>query len=181
MPELTTLRRTPITLAAATALAAASCSSEKSDDETTTTAPTSSSTVESTTSEVSTTPSESTEAEPAPTLTDPEPEAAPVVEPEPEVPVEQVPEQAPASASAPAYGVPCSEAQISQPATGADGTPLVCVGMGGTASPSWVYGPEAQGPGTATSGGACAEGEAGGQDEQGRMMMCLNGEWVYGP
>lgn len=93
-------------------------------------------------------------------------------------------EQAPAAeapASAPAYGVPCSESQISQPATGADGTPLVCVGMGGTASPSWVYGPEAQGPGTATDGGACVEGEEGGQDEAGRMMMCLNGEWVYGP
>lgn len=95
-----------------------------------------------------------------------------------------VPDDSPAydvPASAPAYGVPCSASQVLQPSTGADGTPLVCVGMGGDNGQLWVYGPEAQGAGTASDGAVCAEGEAGGQDEEGRMMMCSQGQWVYGP
>lgn len=84
-------------------------------------------------------------------------------------------------ASAPAYGVPCSSSQLLQPATGADGTPLVCVGMGADAPATWVYGPEASGVGTASDGAACTEGESGGQDDEGRMMMCSQGQWVYGP
>lgn len=84
------------------------------------------------------------------------------------------------AATAPAYGAPCAASQASQPGTAADGTPLVCVGMGNGGF-SWVYGPSPQGAGTASDGGVCTEGESGGQDEQGRMMMCVNGEWVYGP
>lgn len=84
-------------------------------------------------------------------------------------------------ASAPAYGATCAESQILQPATGSDGSSLVYAGMGANASPTWVYGPESQGAGTATGGAACTEGEEGGQDEAGRLLMCSNGEWVYGP
>lgn len=179
MTKQTGLRRTLIALAAIGTLAVVGCSTDRPDDETTTSVATSSSEAASTTSKESSVPSEATEAEPAPTMPDEEPEAAPDVE----APVEQVPEQAPAPApaSAPAYGVPCSESQLLQPATGADGTSLVCVGMGANAGPVWVYGPEGQGAGTAVADTECADGESGGQDEAGRMMMCSNGTWIYGP
>lgn len=122
---------------------------------------------------------------PSTTAREPEPTDAPdaaAVEPEADAYTpEAVPEMQEVPASAPAYGVPCSTSQLLQPATGADGTPLVCVGMGANAPARWVYGPEASGVGTASDGAACTEGEAGGQDESGRMMMCDNGQWVYGP
>ena len=69
---------------------------------------------------------------------------------------------------------------VALPGTAADGTPLVCVNMGASGF-SWVSGPSPQGVGTASDGGSCVDGDVGGQDEQGRMMMCVNGEWVYGP
>lgn len=123
---------------------------------------------------------------PSPTLSpnpnlnpDPSPEAGgpEITTDAPPAPAEvDVPE-----AAAPAYGEACSESQILQPTTGVDGTTLVCVGMGGAGGPTWVYGPEGQGTGTAAEGAACTEGEEGGQDAAGRMMMCMNGEWFYGP
>ena len=41
------------------------------------------------------------------------------------------------------------------------------------------YGPRPLGIGTAHEGGYCTVN--GGQDDQGRMMMCLDNEWIYGP
>lgn len=84
------------------------------------------------------------------------------------------------AASSPAYGSPCSPSQVNQPGTAADGTPLVCVGTG-AGNHAWVHGPEPRGVGTASDGGECVDGETGGQDDQGRMMMCVDGRWVYGP
>lgn len=84
------------------------------------------------------------------------------------------------AATSPALGAPCAASQANQPGTAADGTPLVCVNMGASGF-SWVSGPSPQGVGTASDGGSCVDGDVGGQDEQGRMMMCVNGEWVYGP
>lgn len=117
-----------------------------------------------------TTPSSPAEA-PQETVADRQPtQPAPQPEPQP----------APAPAAAPAYGAPCSAAQALQPAVSASGDTLVCVGMGNGLY-TWVYGPSGQGAGTASAGGACVDGEQGGQDAQGRMMMCINGEWIYGP
>ncbi|WP_192497478.1 hypothetical protein [Corynebacterium sp. 321] len=45
----------------------------------------------------------------------------------------------------------------------------------------WVHGTKPAGVGTASSGAACTEEEIGGQDDEGRMMMCIDGQWVYGP
>lgn len=122
---------------------------------------------------------------PSTSAKEPEPTDAPdaaAVEQEADVYTpEAVPEVQEVPASAPAYGVPCSTSQLLQPATGADGTPLVCVSMGANAPARWVYGPQASGVGTASDGAACIEGEASGQDEVGRMMMCVGGQWVYGP
>ncbi len=82
--------------------------------------------------------------------------------------------------TAPSYMAPCAPSQLNQPAQASDGTWLVCTSMG-AAGQSWVYGPAPQGAGTASDGAVCTDGESGGQDEQGRMMMCVNGQWVYGP
>lgn len=85
---------------------------------------------------------------------------------------------APVSGS-PAYGNPCSPSQALQPAVGADGTNLVCV-LHTPTEGNWVYGPAPSGE-TVSSGQECTEGEQGGQDEQDRLLMCVNGNWVYGP
>ncbi|MDO5669409.1 MAG: hypothetical protein Q4G50_05350 [Corynebacterium sp.] len=114
-------------------------------------------------------------------IADPTTPAAPAEEPQEIRPVPQSePAPAPAPASAPANGAPCSAAQALQPVVSASGENLVCVGMGNGLY-TWVLGPPAQGAGTASPGGACVDGEHGGQDSQGRMMMCINGEWIYGP
>lgn len=87
-------------------------------------------------------------------------------------------EAAPVS-GAPSYGNPCSASQALQPAVGADGTNLVCVLRTPTQG-NWVYGPAPSGE-IVTDGQECIEGEEGGQDEQGRLLMCVSGQWVYGP
>lgn len=84
------------------------------------------------------------------------------------------------AATSPVLGAPCAASQANQPGTAANGTPLVCVNMGASGF-SWVNGPSPQGIGTASDGGECVNGDVGGQDDQGRMMMCVNGQWVYGP
>lgn len=88
-------------------------------------------------------------------------------------------EQAQAN-TAPALGATCGTAQILQPAVTADGTNVVCVGMGANAPARWVQGPAPSGQ-TVDDGQTCSEGEEGGQDAQGRMLMCVGGQWVYGP
>ncbi|MDN6241626.1 hypothetical protein [Corynebacterium variabile] len=153
---------------------AAGCTSDDSGDagESTTTTPTTT-----TTSAASTSSSAVDEPDPTDALDNP---VESEVEEELYTPA-PVPEVQDVPASAPAYGVPCSAAQVGMPATGADGTSLVCVGMGANAPATWVYGPEPAGVGTASDGGGCTEGEAGGQDNSGHMMMCVGGQWVYGP
>lgn len=84
------------------------------------------------------------------------------------------------AASSPAYGASCSAGQAGMPATGPDGSNLVCTGMGASGF-SWVYGPAPRGAGTAELGGSCTEGEQGGQDAQGRLLLCSNGQWYSGP
>ncbi|QCB27377.1 hypothetical protein [Corynebacterium endometrii] len=86
----------------------------------------------------------------------------------------------PAPRPAPRYGAACTAAQALLPARGADGKWLTCVNMG-QGELRWVYGPTPQGVGTATPGGYCSPGEQGGQDSRGRLMMCINEAWVYGP
>lgn len=84
------------------------------------------------------------------------------------------------AASAPSRGAACSASQIGQSGTGPDGAPLVCVGMGGGNPARWVDGPAPSGE-TVSDGQECVDGDSGGQDSQGRMMMCVGGTWVYGP
>lgn len=95
-------------------------------------------------------------------------------------PVEPPAPEAPTAPAAPVYGAPCTEAQLLQPAVDPSGADLACIASGGP--PTWVYSAGSpQGSGTANPGGACEGDEVGGQDEAGRMMMCINGEWIYGP
>lgn len=102
---------------------------------------------------------------------------APAAQAEPQDSQQQ--EQAQAN-TAPALGATCGTAQILQPAVTADGTNVVCVGMGANAPARWVQGPAPSGQ-TVDDGQTCSEGEEGGQDAQGRMLMCVGGQWVYGP
>lgn len=85
-----------------------------------------------------------------------------------------------AAGGAPAYGVGCSASQVGMPARDGAGEPLVCTFMGGSKY-TWVYGPEPQGVGTAEVGGECVDGEHGGQDAAGHVLLCIGGEWVAGP
>lgn len=96
--------------------------------------------------------------------------------PNPFAPAPAPPAPAPAP-QAPMYNDLCTENQVLQPTVGADGSNLVCV-YGGRDF-RWVYGPKPRGVGTAHQGGYCDAD--GGQDDQGRMMMCLNNQWIYGP
>lgn len=84
---------------------------------------------------------------------------------------------APAPPARPMYNDLCSEQEVLQPALGADGSQLVCVFAGHDFR--WVYGPRPLGIGTAHEGVFCTVN--GGQDDQGRIMLCLNNEWIYGP
>ena len=83
----------------------------------------------------------------------------------------------PAPVARPMYNDQCSEQEILQPTVGADGSNLVCV-FGGRDF-RWVYGPAPLGVGTAHEGGYCTVD--GGQDNQGKIMLCFNNQWIYGP
>lgn len=84
-----------------------------------------------------------------------------------------------AAGGAPAYGAACSASQAGMPGRDGSGSPLVCAPMGG--SFTWVYGPEPQGAGTAEVGGECVDGEQGGQDAEGHVLICSGGQWYPGP
>ncbi|CAM4039686.1 DUF4352 domain-containing protein [Corynebacterium frankenforstense] len=85
-----------------------------------------------------------------------------------------------AAGGAPAYGAGCSASQAGMPARDGSGEPLVCAFMGGSKY-TWVYGPEPQGAGTAEVGGECVDGEQGGQDAAGHVLICSGGQWYPGP
>lgn len=93
-----------------------------------------------------------------------------------------VPTDSGQSQSGVAYSDTCDAGSLGMPTTGPNGETLVCTGMGGNAPSRWVYGPdELQGAGTADVGGACADGESGGQDAAGHVLLCSNGQWYPGP
>lgn len=89
------------------------------------------------------------------------------------------PAPAPAAPAPVRYGDACRADEILQPIHSPDGW-LVCVTMGPDKQ-TWVYGPAPRGRGTARQGAYCREGESGGQDDHGRMMMCISNQWIYGP
>lgn len=78
----------------------------------------------------------------------------------------------------PNYGVACDPSLAGQPGVGTDGSNLVC--LGGPGGSHWVYGPEPSGE-TVDNGQECVDGESGAQDANGVMMMCVGGQWMYGP
>lgn len=91
-------------------------------------------------------------------------------------PLQPAPRPQPQPQNRPRYGQACSWDEVLQPAQGPSGEWLICVA---SPSPTWVYGTEPLGVGTAREGEYCTRD--GGQDSRGRMMMCLNNRWVYGP
>jgi hypothetical protein len=102
--------------------------------------------------------------------------------PEPDEPSPAAPAGGGQSQSGAAYSDTCDAGSLGMPTTGPNGETLVCTGMGGNAPSRWVYGPdELQGAGTADVGGTCADGESGGQDAEGHVLLCSNGQWYPGP